>query len=156
MTTTLHLGAETHVVLPVLPKWSLSEPAIESPAPRVEAPGVRSTGDIEPSGWTAERVGRTTVVRWQGASELEFPWGRQHYDERLTFRVADDDPARASLDGEAVTTVAVRGRELLFRGRLRIVGDGDAFHFDYRRELSENGERIREAAWRESIPRDHQ
>jgi uncharacterized protein len=158
MTTSLHLEAATRVVLPVLPAPSLPPPSFSKPEPVVPAPGVRAGEDLLPVDWSASRHPgtRRAEARWGAASETRFPWGREAFEERLSFMVSERNPADAVCRGEAVTTVRLAGRELVWRGDLELRSDAESFLYRYRRRLWEGGGLLRERHWETRIPRDLQ
>jgi hypothetical protein len=157
MTMTLHVGGAegSRVTLPVV---TPDGPGREWPTPEVgqAPPGVGSSDDLLPVRWTVEREGSRAVARWEGRSAAWFPWGRQEFMERLALEADDEDPAHASVRGEAETVVALGRRTLTWQSDLQIDSDVSDFHYRCHRQLLEDGQRIRERAWEESIPRDHQ
>jgi predicted acyl esterase len=159
--TSLRVGGDdgTCVVLPVLPDAdALPSPSWDPPAPKVAAPSIRSGGDQFPAPWTVSRNEHreTTTVSWAGRQRLELGWCGQTYSEAMTYEVVDDDPAGASVTGEAESTVALPGRTLVWRGELEIRSDAEAFHYRFRRTLSQDGLVIRERRWDERVQRDFQ
>jgi uncharacterized protein len=158
MAADLFVGGKdgSRITLPVVPAGSDQErrwPKLEEgEAP----PGVGSSGDVLPVRWTVDRQGPQVSARWEGRSAAWFPWGRQEFMERLAFQADDEAPARASVHGEAETVVKLEGRTLVWRSDLGIASDPTHFHYRYRRTLEEDGRRVRERSWEESIPRDHQ
>jgi uncharacterized protein len=155
--TELHLGP-SHVVLPVVPFEERPVPAFLPPAPTVRPPGVSSKGSLTPSLWTVRRdeVRKVAIAEWEVAASTEYPWGTEHFVERMRFEVSDEDPAAASVHGEAVTDVRLADRTLTWRADLGIRSDPDAFDYRYTRMLAEGGTVLRSRTWTERIPRDFQ
>jgi uncharacterized protein len=158
MAMDLYMGGEqgSRVSLPVVSPDAGPERRWGTPEPVRALAGVGSSGDVLPVRWTVDRRGPQATARWEGRSAAWFPWGRQEFMERLTFQADDDDPAHPSMRGEAETVVNLEGRTLTWRSSLRIASDDTRFHYRYRRALEEDGRRIRERSWEESVPRDHQ
>jgi hypothetical protein len=50
----------------------------------------------------------------------------------------------------------LEGRMLLWEADLSFKSDLDNFYYQYSRRLSENGKKLREKSWTETIPRDFQ
>lgn len=158
MTTSVRTGGTppSRLVLPVLSGERGPGPSFGRPARSAPPPGVRSSGSILPARWTVRREGVRAIHEWSGSETLEFPWGREIFEERMTSEVRDDRPDLASVSGEAVTRVELPERTLVWRGTLHVESDRADFRYRYQRQLRENGRRIRERAWTEDIPRDHQ
>jgi uncharacterized protein len=159
--TSLRVGGEdgTHLVLPVLPDAdALPSPSWDPPTPKIAAPGIRSGGDPFPAPWTVRRDERwgTTTVSWRGTQRLDLGWCVQTYAESMSYRVSDEQPDRASVSGEATTTVEMTGRVLVWRGLLEIESDAESFLYFFGRWLQENGRLIRSRRWDERVPRDFQ
>ena len=85
-----------------------------------------------------------------------YPWGVERYHETIEHRVTDGAPEKAALRGTHRMEVSLPGRELVWEAELTFTSDRDAFHYDYRRRLSENGKLVRERSWHDDIPRDFQ
>jgi putative CocE/NonD family hydrolase len=162
-TTTLHLGADASLLeLPVIPFEDRPRPGFLEPEPDPELPGYGSIEEGTISGYgeiarvirdTAERS--TTVVATNGGGS-RYPWGTERYEETITHRADDDEPATASVVGEHRTTVEVDGRVLVWEATLDFRSDLESFFYTYVRRLFENGELVREKTWTDVIPRDHQ
>lgn len=167
MTLSLAVGGEatTRLVIPVLPgpdadgRSASREVELPPTSGSVEMEGFESEGSMLPLTWTLERdeANGVTTVRWEGSNSATYPWAVVESMEGLEYAVADNDPAHARASGEGRTdVVASSGRKITFRHDLTIEGDEEAFAFDYRRQLYEGGELVRERKWEERLPRDHQ
>ena len=159
MTTQLHLGGDrgSQLNLPVL--HSLGSPAAfakPAPAPRVE--GIHSEGDTWPGGWTATRdfEHQSTRVRWAGKSKTFLPWGEEDTTELITYDVADANPARSSMHGEAATAVKLSDRTLKWSVELDLTSDQRNFYYSFKRKLTQGSKVLRERTWTETVPRDLQ
>jgi hypothetical protein len=155
MTMSLHVAGSS-LVLPVVPLEARSVPLFESPATTPAPADVTGQGAIEPTAWSVDRSGGTSIASWRGEEESRFPWGRMRSIEFLRFRVSDVRPDLAAALGEGDLHVTLPGRTLLWRTRLSLRSDADSFHYRFRRTLAENGREIRRRDWEESVPRDLQ
>jgi predicted acyl esterase len=160
MTTSLELGGSdgSQLVLPVVPVHGVAPPAFQSPQPSEERKDIHSTGELWPGDWTTERdeVNHKTRVQWQGKTETEYPWGKETDYEHLTYDADDAHPDISSVLGEAESVFALQGRELRWRDHLSVTTDQRNFYYKYTRELLKDGKTLKQKAWEETIPRDHQ
>jgi hypothetical protein len=163
MTTTLRIGGSqgSRLVLPVVPTASPFPPKhFEKPAGDEALASVRAAGGTWPGEFSVRRdLNRgATTVDWHGTSTTDYPWGRLIDAERLTYHVADDlgGDGVSSISGLAETTIALPDRVLVWRANLDLKSDTKNFYYRLHRELLRDGSLVREKAWEESIPRDHQ
>jgi hypothetical protein len=159
MTTHLKLGGDrgSQLSLPVLRSpgspASFGKPEV---APTLE--GYHSDGDTWPGGWTATRdfEHQSTHVRWGGTSKTFLPWGEEDTTELITYDVADADPAKSAMHGEAATAVKLSGHTLTWSVELDLTSDQKNFYYVFKRKLTQGGKLLRERKWSETIPRDLQ
>jgi putative CocE/NonD family hydrolase len=157
MTLALAIGdAGSRMTLPVVPHEDRPAPSFLPPGSHARPAGVESEDRVVPIDWTLRREDGHAVAGWTGDWSSIFPWGRTRGTEDLRFTVDDDDPARASAWGEAVTEVDLPDRALRWRGAIDLSGDETTFLYRYTRELWSNGELVRTRTWEERVPRDHQ
>jgi putative CocE/NonD family hydrolase len=161
MTTSLDLGgaAGSRIVLPVVPAAARPRPAFLPPAPSEPyPPAIEDSGSAWPGTWVLERdeLTGTSTVRWDGATETVYPWGRQRHRERLVYTANDSDPAVSTISGQTETSFALPGGELAWRGELSLSSDRAYFFYRYTRRLFADGALVRERAWEERVPRDFQ
>jgi len=163
MTTAVHVGTGdgSQLILPVLPALPPEErlePTYPAPSPPAPPPGVTSTGSGFPGPPTVERdeARGETTARWSGTFRTEYPWGAVTVEETMTYGVEDARPAEAWATGDAVNTAEIPGRRVVWRTHLDLRSDRSDFHYQYGRELLENGRLVRRRDWNERIPRDHQ
>ncbi len=160
MTTSLELGGRdgSRIVLPVVPEHSITPPAFSSPEPSEERADVKTEGFPWPGEWTVERdeARHKTTVHWKGKEGGTYPWGTEADYENLTYECDDAHPETTSVQGEAETVFALKGRTLTWRGHLLVTTDQKNFYYKYTRELLKDGKEIRSKSWQETIPRDHQ
>lgn len=160
MTTSLTVGGDrgSRLMLPIAPSPDRPAPSFPSATPVVRPDGYSSGGEVLPDTWTLIRdeAEATTTVEWEGKGSRRLPWGSWATTERLSYHVADHDPAHAALRGEAIMEAELPGRRLRWHHVVEVRSDEEAFDYRYRRELHEDEELIRERTWEERIPRDHQ
>jgi uncharacterized protein len=159
MTTQLRLGGAqgSQLSLPVL-RSPGSPAAFAGPTETAPLAGYRSEGDTWPGGWTATRdfEHQSTQVRWGGKSKTFLPWGEEDTTELITYDVADGDPARSAMHGEASTAVKSKGRVLTWSVVLDLKSDQKNFYYSFQRKLTKGNTLIRSRSWTETIPRDLQ
>jgi hypothetical protein len=160
MTTSLQLGgsAGSRVVLPVVPVRGAAAPEFSPPQPSEERTDIKSEGFPWPGDWTVERdeARQKTTVHWKGKDGYEYPWGKEDDYESLTYDADDAHPETSSVQGEAESIFALKGRTLIWRGHLLVTTDAKNFYYQYTRELLKDGQMIKTKTWHETIPRDHQ
>jgi len=180
VTTTLLLGEQTRLVLPVVPEKrgqspflgdgrrlqsSKSKKGSDPFSPPVEyagAPGFETLDMGTPSGYgeisSVDRNPQTgeVTVRATNSGGTIYPWGTETYRETIEHRTSDDNPAVTSMIGTHRLEIELKDRTLRFEGGLDFRSDADNFYYDYFRRLSEDGEIVREKRWTETIPRDYQ
>ena len=163
MTTTLTLGGVTpsRIDLPRVPPQAPAAVAFAPPEP-IRQPewnkGTAEAGAAWPGEWSQLRdeVRHRTTVVWQGQTGTTYPWGRFDHTEKLTYSVADDTPALATVRGDS-TYRQVHGDHVLdWVGLLEVSSDATTFHYQYTRTLSRDGTVLRQRTWSEAVPRDHQ
>jgi predicted acyl esterase len=162
MTTTLRLGAGTHLSLPVVPYEKRPAPAFLPPAANPAMPGFETLDAGTSSGYgeisSVERnpqTGAATATATNSGGS-RFPWGTERYHETIRHDVTDSAPDKASVLGTHRMEVDLPGRKLLWEAELSFKSDHDNFYYSYLRRLSENGKLLREKTWTRTIPRDFQ
>jgi uncharacterized protein len=160
MTTSLELGGDTgsRVILPIVPVHGSAAPGFSPPQPSEERNDIKNEGFPWPGDWTVERdeAHRKTTVHWKGKDSYVYPWGTQTDFENLTYAGDDAHPETSSVQGEAESIFALKGRTLTWRGHLSVATDQKNFYYKYTRELLKDGAMLRTKTWQETIPRDHQ
>jgi hypothetical protein len=160
MTTSLIVGGDagSRLIVPIAPEATGPAPTFLGATPLVRPEGYGSEGSVVPDTWRVIRdeATRSTSVEWQGSRTGEYPWGKKRTIERLAYRVEDDDPAHASMRGEAIMETEVPARSLRWHHVVEVQSDEEAFDYRYSRELFENDKLFRQRSWEERIPRDHQ
>ncbi len=136
-----------------------------APPPSLLSPPqpVESRADIKgedyawPGSYTVLRDenGHTHVV-WKGKSDVDYPWGRFHHTEKLTYDIDDARPADAIDVGDSVYVQAVGAHALTWHGHLVIRSDQRHFYYQYTRALLRDGKPVIVRTWKKTILRDHQ
>ena len=164
MTTSLRLGGEnpSKLVLPEITGQPRGGQAYPDPAPDPELPGYRDLPEETVSGYPEisqvvrnERV-KTAEVVATNSGGTAYPWGKVRFKERIVHRVADADPAQASVTANYAITAELPGRVLRWEAVLDFTSDERNFNYHFTRRLLREGKLIRERHWREAIPRDYQ
>jgi uncharacterized protein len=165
MTTSLQLGGRngSHVLIPIVPEGDRPAPQFLPPVEDPKLAGYESLDSGTSSGYgeisSVDRnpqTGEVKVVAVNSRSS-RVPWGTQSYRETIEHRTSDDHPENTSAIGTHRMEVALdNGRELLWEAELSFTSDLDNFYYQYTRRLTENGEKLREKTWTDTIPRDHQ
>ena len=127
-----------------------------------QLPGYASLDEGNVSGYgEIASVERTTTPKAAkvvavNESASKFPWGVERNWEKFTHETQDEHPETTSILGEHRTTVELEDRKLTWEGRLSFRSDLKYFYYTYTRRLLKDGELLREKAWEDTIPRDHQ
>ncbi|MEX2496693.1 MAG: CocE/NonD family hydrolase, partial [Woeseia sp.] len=161
MTTDMHLGADaSHLRLPVVPSAERPVPRFLPPADDPVLPGFETLDTGTSSGYgeissvdSNPQTGVVTVTATNSGGS-RYPWGTETYRETIEHRASDARPEDTSVRGSHRMEVALEDRVLLWEANLSFRSDADAFHYEYTRRVSENGEQLREKTWRRSWPRD--
>jgi uncharacterized protein len=165
MTTSLKLGGRegSRVLLPVVPPEDRPAPEFLSPVEDPKLEGYESLDTGTSSGYgeisSVDRNPQTGEVRVLATNTggQRYPWGTETYRETIEHRTSDDDPDETSVLGTHRMEVMLdNGRVLLWEAELSFRSDLHNFYYKYTRRLKENGKRIREKTWVDTIPRDHQ
>ena len=164
MTTQLQFGgkSDTHFILPVVPKSKTKGPTFLAPTENAGLAGFETTDEGSTSGFgeISEvnrnlQTGEITVLVTNQSGQ-KYPWGTEHYQEKIEHRVNDNHPESASVDSTNRFQVDVSGRILVWESITNFHSDQDNFYYNCRRTLTENGVLIREKQWTKTIPRDFQ
>jgi predicted acyl esterase len=164
MTTQLNLGTNegTRVMLPVVPASNLPVPQFLKPAPDPVLAGYETldsgniTGygeidkvEVDPN--TGETFGTAT-----NSGSTRYPWGVEHFKERIEHRTSDENPANTSVKGIYSITQELEDRVLRFEQEVLFSSDVNSFRLIFKRWLKVNGNVVHEKQWDETIPRDFQ
>lgn len=164
MTTTLYLGPEaTRLMLPVIPPEERPRPNFLPIEERNDVlAGFEPIDTGTPSGYgeisSVERnpqTGSARVVATNNSAH-RYPWGEESDTETITHEANDHHPEATSVRGDYSTTVKLKDRTLRWESTVVWRSDHDHFYYTGTRRLLKDGVLVREKAWDESIPRDHQ
>jgi predicted acyl esterase len=162
MTTSLQLGHDSYLALPVVPPGKSSAPNFLPPAESPDLPGYESLDTGTSSGYgevsSVDRnpqTGETTVTA-TNTGATRYPWGTETYRESIEHKTSDSHPENTSMTGTHRMEVTLPGRLLLWEAELVFRSDTDNFYYHYVRRVSENGTTVREKTWNDTIPRDFQ
>jgi predicted acyl esterase len=164
MTTSLAIGGAggARLVLPVVPPGERPGPSFKSPEAGSSLPefGTVDAGNV--SGYAEirsidrdENSGDALGVATNSTSG-RYPWGLEHFEERLEHRTSDLDPARTSVKGIYALVEELKDRTIRMEQEVEFKSDPDNFYMDFTRRLKVNGETVHEKNWKETFPRDYQ
>jgi predicted acyl esterase len=154
MTTTLATGGDAVLRLPLVPEAGPA-PMLPAPEPRASAPDARS---IDPEAETAHRVlvdlhGDSTTLELREPDAYEIGERSVQIDERERWSVHHSRPAEARFLGEETHRIRLRGRALELKTTMDIRSDERFLHIRFDREILENGIRVRQRSWVDSVAR---
>lgn len=165
MTTRLVLGGAdgSRFELPVVSASRRAAPKFLEPAEDPPPlPGYTSLDSGSTSGYGEissvnrnPQTGEVTVLATNTGAE-KYPWGTEKYRETIEHRTSDAHPEKTSVVGTHRIETTLRDRVLLWEAELSFTSDLNNFHYKYTRRLSQDGRKVREKTWTETIPRDYQ
>jgi uncharacterized protein len=162
VTTSLHLGKQTRLLLPVAPHEKRPVPKFSVPLPDPILAGFTTLDSGNISGYGEIGIierntsSRTTKIVATNSGGDRYPWGTERYTESITHQTNDDHPEQTSMTGTHKMTVELKGRTLVWEADLSFRSDLENFYYSYTRRLLENGKLVREKQWTDTIPRDFQ
>jgi hypothetical protein len=80
----------------------------------------------------------------------------EQVSEHIVYRADDVHPELSSVQGEAVMTVKLKDRELVWRTVQNTHSEQKNFYIEVKRQLTENGKETRSRQWQTTVPRDGQ
>ena len=164
MTSTLAIGGDTgaRVRLPVITPGQSNGPRFRQPAPTPTLPGYETLDAGNVSGYAAitsvERDPHTGEVFGVASNTgaTRYPWGIERFEEEIEHRTSDANPAHTSVVGRYKLTQELEDRTLEFEQTVEFRSDAENFNLIFHRRVLENGNRVAERTWDETIPRDFQ
>jgi putative CocE/NonD family hydrolase len=164
MTTTLELGGRkgTRLVLPVVPEGEWPKPHFLEPEEDPTLPGFETldagnvSGYGEISSIDRNPQTRAATVTARNSYGSRYPWGTERFEEEIVHETSDEHPEATAVRGEYSTTVELEDRTLRWESRMSFHSDAENFYYSYIRRLLQDGALVREKAWEDTIPRDHQ
>jgi putative CocE/NonD family hydrolase len=158
MTTTLYCGGDhpSHIELPIDSSRSLPAPEFRPPPSSAAVAGLEY--EEIPLVWqvTRDEANQSQTFRFErGTKAVMHPLGLTAEDAQvMVAKVADRDPASASLEVKAWYRVTLAGREVEARGEGVLRGTKEEFICELGCTLRENKKVARTRAWRDRAPRN--
>ena len=164
MTTTLAIGGMegARVELPVVPPADRPVPKFKLPEEGPSLPDYASVDSGNVSGYAEiksiqrdEQSGAAFGIAIN-ATSFRYPWGLEHFEERLEHRTSDLNPAETSVIGIYAVAIDLKDRTIRMEQNVVFKSDLKNFHMNFIRRLKVNGETLHEKQWNETFPRDFQ
>jgi hypothetical protein len=100
---------------------------------------------------TGEAIG---IASNTGANK--YPWGIAYFEEEITQKTNDNDPANSLVVGRYKITQELDDRTLVFEQDVEFKSNVRDFNLRFHRWISVDGDKRYEKTWEETIPRDYQ
>ena len=164
MTTTLAIGGVegARVELPVVPPADRPVPKFKLPE---EGPSLSDYASVDSgnvSGYAEiksiqrdEQSGAAFGIA-TNATSFRYPWGLEHFEERLEHRTSDLNPAETSVIGIYAVAIDLKDRTIRMEQNVVFKSDLKNFHMNFIRRFKVDGETLHEKQWNEIFPRDFQ
>ena len=164
MTTTLAIGGVegARVELPVVPPADRPVPKFKLPEEGPSLPDYVSVDSGNVSGYAEiksiqhdEQSGAAIGIA-TNATSFRYPWGLEHFEERLEHRTSDLNPAETSVIGIYAVAIDLKDRTIRMEQNVVFKSDLKNFHMNFIRRFKVDGETLHEKQWNEIFPRDFQ
>ena len=164
MTTTLAIGGVegARVELPVVPPADRPVPKFKLPEEGPSLPDYASVDSGNVSGYAEiksiqrdEQSGAAFGIA-TNATSFRYPWGLEHFEERLEHRTSDLNPAETSVIGIYAVAIDLKDRTIRMEQNVVFKSDLKNFHMNFIRRIKVDGETLHEKQWNETFPRDFQ
>ena len=164
MTTTLAIGGVegARVELPVVPPADRPMPKFKLPEEGPSLPDYASVDSGNVSGYAEiksiqrdEQSGAAFGIA-TNATSFRYPWGLEHFEERLEHRTSDLNPAETSVIGIYAVAIDLKDRTIRMEQNVVFKSDLKNFHMNFIRRFKVDGETLHEKQWNEIFPRDFQ
>ena len=164
MPTTLAIGGMegARVELPVVPPADRPVPKFKLPEEGPSLPDYASVDSGNVSGYAEiksiqrdEQSGAAFGIA-TNATSFRYPWGLEHFEERLEHRTSDLNPAETSVIGIYAVAIDLKDRTIRMEQNVVFKSDLKNFHMNFIRRFKVNGETLHEKQWNETFPRDFQ
>ena len=164
MTTTLAIGGMegARVELPVVPPADRPVPKFKLPEEGPSLPDYASVDSGNVSGYAEiksiqrdEQSGAAFGIA-TNATSFRYPWGLEHFEERLEHRTSDLNPAETSVIGIYAVAIDLKDRTIRMEQNVVFKSDLKNFHMNFIRRFKVDGETLHEKQWNEIFPRDFQ
>ena len=100
---------------------------------------------------TGEAIG---IASNTGANK--YPWGIAYFEEEITQKTNDNDPANSLVVGRYKITQELDDRTLVFEQDVEFKSNVRDFNLRFHRWITVDGDKRYEKTWEETIPRDYQ
>ena len=164
MTTTLAIGGVegARIELPVVPPADRPVPKFKLPEEGPSLPDYASVDSGNVSGYAEiksiqrdEQSGAAIGIA-TNATSFRYPWGLEHFEERLEHRTSDLNPAETSVIGIYAVAIDLKDRTIRMEQNVVFKSDLKNFHMNFIRRFKVDGETLHEKQWDEIFPRDFQ
>ena len=164
MTTTLAIGGMegARVELPVVPPADRPVPKFKLPEEGPSLPDYASVDSGNVSGYAEiksiqrdEQSGAAFGIA-TNATSFRYPWGLEHFEERLEHRTSDLNPAETSVIGIYAVAIDLKDRTIRMEQNVVFKSDLKNFYMNFIRRFKVDGETLHEKQWNEIFPRDFQ
>ena len=164
MTTTLAIGGVegARVELTVMPPADRPVPKFKLPEEGPSLPDYVSVDSGNVSGYAEiksiqrdEQSGAAFGIA-TNATSFRYPWGLEHFEERLEHRTSDLNPAETSVIGIYAVAIDLKDRTIRMEQNVVFKSDLKNFHMNFIRRFKVNGETLHERQWNETFQRDFQ
>ena len=164
MTTMLAIGGVegARVELPVVPPADRPVPKFKLPEEGPSLPDYASVDSGNVSGYAEiksiqrdEQNGAAFGIA-TNATSFRYPWGLEHFEERLEHRTSDLNPAETSVIGIYAVAIDLNDRTIRMEQNVVFKSDLKNFHMNFIRRFKVNDETLHEKQWNETFPRDFQ
>ena len=164
MTTTLAIGGVegARVELTVVPPADRPVPKFKLPEEGPSLPDYASVDSGNVSGYAEiksiqrdEQSGAAFGIA-TNATSFRYPWGLEHFEERLEHRTSDLNPAETSVIGIYAVAIDLKDRTIRMEQNVVFKSDLKNFHMNFIRRFKVDGETLHEKQWNEIFPRDFQ
>ena len=164
MTTTLAIGGVegARVELPVVPPVDRPVPKFEFPEEGPSLPDYASVDSGNVSGYAEiksiqhDEQGGDAFGIATNSTSFHYPWGLEHFEERLEHRTSDLNPAETSVVGIYAVTIDLKDRTIRMEQNVVFKSDLKNFHMNFIRRFKVDGETLHEKQWNETFQRDFQ
>ena len=164
MTTTLAIGGVegARIELPVVPPADRPVPKFKLPEEGPSLPDYASVDSGNVSGYAEiksiqrdEKSGAAFGIA-TNATSFRYPWGLEHFEERLEHRTSDLNPAETSVIGIYAVAIDLKDRTIRMEQNVVFKSDLKNFHMNFIRRFKVDDETLHEKQWNEIFPRDFQ
>ena len=164
MTTSLSIGGVdgARVELPVIPKADRPVPKFQLPNEDPVLSDYSSVNSGNVSGYAEiksiqrnEQSGDAIGIATNTTS-YSYPWGIEHFEEKIEHRTSDINPAETSVIGTYALTINLEDRKIRMEQNVELKSDLNNFYLNFIRILKLNEKILHEKEWNKTFQRDFQ